>query len=81
MRLFIVLHSNSLSQIGQSGDELPGNVYVGAVEIFAGALMCIIPHPLAWEIGGAMIIDGGRRVVDGYIQASDEVCLNKPYAD
>jgi hypothetical protein len=52
--------------------ELPGNCYFGACEAFAGALLCLIPHPAAWSAGVAMIIDGGRRVADGVIQLSDE---------
>jgi hypothetical protein len=67
----------SNAQVNPPDVELPGNVYVGAMEIFAGALLCIIPHPIAWRVGGAMILDGGRRIADGYIQASDEERLNR----
>lgn len=59
--------------------ELPGNIYAGAMEIFAGALLCIIPHPYTWAIGGFMIGDGTRRIADGYIQASDEKRLHMDY--
>jgi hypothetical protein len=56
--------------------DLPGNVYVGAIEVFAGALLCIIPSRITWRLGGAMIVDGSRRIVDGFIQAKDEERLN-----
>lgn len=60
-------------------DELPGNVYVGGMEMFAGALLCIIPHPWVVGVGLFMIGDGVRRVVDGNIQAADEKRLNVDY--
>lgn len=59
--------------------ELPGNCYFGACEAFAGALLCIIPHPLTWSLGSGMIVDGGRRIVDGVIQQSDERRLDPNY--
>ncbi len=59
--------------------ELPGNCYFGACEAFAGALLCIIPHPAAWCIGTGLIVDGGRRVADGIIQLSEERRLDPNY--
>lgn len=59
--------------------ELPGNCYFGACEAFAGALICIIPHPLTWSAGIGMIADGGRRVIEGVIQLSEERRLNPNY--
>lgn len=52
--------------------ELPGNCYVGAVEIFAGALVCILPFPGTAALGLAIMGDGARRVIDGVIEVSDQ---------
>lgn len=52
--------------------ELPGNCYVGACELLAGALIAIIPVPGALWLGGAIIGDGARRIIDGVVQLSDE---------
>jgi hypothetical protein len=60
--------------------ELPGNCYFGLCEGFAGALLCIIPHPITWAAGTTMIIDGGRRLVDGIIQLGDERRYNPNHA-
>ena len=59
--------------------ELPGNCYVGACEAFAGALLCIIPHPITWSTGVALITDGGRRMFEGMIQISEERRLDPEY--
>lgn len=59
--------------------ELPGNCYFGACELLAGALLCIIPHPTAWRLGAGLAVDGGRRVVEGLIQHSDEMRLDPKY--
>ncbi len=52
--------------------ELPANVYIGALELLTGALICIVPYPGAWRVGVAVMGDGTRRVIDGFAQASDE---------
>lgn len=56
--------------------ELPANVYIGALEILTGALICIVPYPGVWRYGVAVIGDGTRRVIDGFAQASDEKRTN-----
>ncbi len=51
-----------LMQMGTAATE--DQIAIGLVEIFAGALLCIIPHPVAQAAGGGMIADGIRRVFD-----------------
>jgi len=53
-------------------EELPSNCYIGAVELFAGALVFILPVPGAQALGTLMMGDGVRRVVDGVMQLGDE---------
>lgn len=60
-------------------DELPGDCYIGACEAFAGALLCLIPHPSAYAVGTAMMLDGGRRIFDGTVQLGEERRLNPSY--
>ncbi len=43
-------------------EDPPAGVIVGAVEILAGALLCIIPHPIAYGVGAGLISDGISRV-------------------
>lgn len=45
-------------------DGTPAGVAIGLVEIFAGALACILPFPGARVVGGILIGDGARRVAD-----------------
>lgn len=52
--------------------ELPGNCYIGGCELLAGALLCLVPIPGVTWIGGLMVADGTRRVIDGVVQFSDE---------
>lgn len=55
-------------------NELPANIYAGGVELFAGALLCILTpvFPPAGYIGSTMILDGTRRVYDGVVQLGEE---------
>jgi hypothetical protein len=59
--------------------ELPGNVYVGGVEMLSGVLVCLLPFPGAATLGVFMLGDGLRRVADGYIQANDEERLRRQF--
>lgn len=61
------------SQNGVPKNELPDELIIGAVETFAGLLLCIIPHPLTWGIGGAMVVDGVRRALDGSKEGNHQV--------
>lgn len=45
---------------------------IGLVEIFAGAFLCIIPHPIAYSIGSGFILDGTRRIFDGTSEVSEK---------
>ena len=42
----------------------------GFMKTFAGALLCIIPHPLAWGVGGTLISNG---IIDMVKHAGDPV--------
>ena len=44
--------------------DLPTGLVGGSVEIFAGALFCVIPHTVTWGIGSALIADGISRIFD-----------------
>ncbi len=52
--------------------DLPGNCYMGACEMFVGALVWLIPFPGTSVLASIMIGDGVRRVADGLVQLSDE---------
>lgn len=43
-------------------DNVPAGAVIGLVEIFAGALLCIIPIPAARFVGGGVILDGLHRL-------------------
>lgn len=45
-------------------DNTPAGVAIGLVEMFAGLLLCIIPHPATIGIGAGIIADGARRIAD-----------------
>jgi len=47
-----------------SEEDIPDEMVIGMVETFGGALLCIIPHPVSFTIGTAMVGDGVRRVLD-----------------
>jgi hypothetical protein len=64
-----VAHTNSSTYTDK---ELPGNCYVGACELLAGALLCLIPTPTSMWLGTIMMGDGVRRLIDGSIQLNDE---------
>lgn len=52
--------------------DLPSNCYIGGCEMLAGALIFILPIPGAQWLGGLMVGDGVRRVIDGVQQLGDE---------
>jgi hypothetical protein len=62
----------SLSANQQEGIDLPSNVYIGAVELFASVLIFILPFPGAQAFAGVVAADGARRVFDGMQQLGDE---------
>lgn len=45
-------------------DNTPAVVAIGLIEIFTGALLCIIPHPITIGIGVGAITDGASRIID-----------------
>lgn len=53
------------------GDEFSGSVYVGGAEILAGALTCVLGlvYTPAIGLGGALMIDGIRRIADDLVEA------------
>jgi len=59
--------------------ELPSNCYVGAIELFVGALIFILPIPGAQIAAITVMGDGGRRVIDGIIQLGEERRCNPDY--
>ncbi|MBM3202085.1 MAG: hypothetical protein FJZ56_06735 [Chlamydiae bacterium] len=44
--------------------DLPQGLIIGSVEIFAGALLCIITSNVTWGIGSTLIADGISRIFD-----------------
>ncbi len=46
-------------------EELPGNMVIGAVEMFCGVLLVIIPNPLTRAAGAYLISNGATRMFDG----------------
>lgn len=59
-------------------DELPGDIYVGACELLAGALLAILPHPVTKAAAGMIMADGIKRLADGTVQLGEER-RNNPY--
>lgn len=55
----------------------PDGVIIGLVEIFAGALLCIIPTEVTWAIGGGLILDGVVRAVGATAEIAEENKLSK----
>lgn len=47
------------------GKEVSPKIAIGLVEIFAGALACIIPFPAIQAVGVGAIIDGVHRIGNG----------------
>ncbi len=45
-------------------DNTPAGVAIGLVEVLAGAILCIIPHPATIGLGVGIIADGARRIAD-----------------
>jgi len=62
-----LLNSKMLGSISSDNfiSDPPDGLVIGLVEIFAGALLCIIPHPVTYTIGGGLILDGVKRALDG----------------
>ncbi|MDE3046147.1 MAG: hypothetical protein KGJ02_05845 [Verrucomicrobiota bacterium] len=52
--------------------EIPGSCIVGAIEAGAGVLVLFIPIPGSQLVGWGLMGDGGRRILDGVIQLSEE---------
>ncbi len=46
----------------------------GFMKTIGGALLCIIPHPVAWGVGGVLMADGVREMIKnvGHQKASNE---------
>jgi hypothetical protein len=59
--------ASPLLQAAGTDKELPGTMYVGGVEALAGALVFTLGlvFPPAYGVGGALMIDGARRVFNG----------------
>jgi hypothetical protein len=62
----------SLSINQQDGVDLPSNIYIGAVELFASVLIFVLPIPGAQALSGIVAADGARRIFDGMQQLGDE---------
>jgi hypothetical protein len=47
--------------------ELPSDIYIGGAELLAGALYLIVGAliPIFYAAGGALITDGGTRIMNG----------------
>jgi len=43
--------------------KIPGPIAIGAIEILSGALVWVLPFDEAKPVGGAMILDGIRRIL------------------
>lgn len=43
--------------------EMSDNMAIGFCEVIAGALLCIIPHPLTLGIGSGLILHGGGQII------------------
>lgn len=59
-----------LMQMGTAVTE--DQLAVGLVEIFAGALLCIIPYPVAQAVSGGMIADGIHRVFNDAAEVGEK---------
>jgi hypothetical protein len=72
-----------IAQVMADGIEpdLPSNCYIGAAELFVGALIFILPFPGAQVLGITVIGDGGRRVIDGVMQLGDERRANPNFVE
>lgn len=44
--------------------EFSDEFAVGFVKALGGALLCIIPHPVTWGIGGALVADGVAQMAN-----------------
>ncbi len=45
-------------------EEPSDGVIIGAMELFGGSLLCIIPHPITLTVGGGLILDGVTRILN-----------------
>jgi hypothetical protein len=59
--------------------ELPGGIYAGGSEIFAGAIVCVLGtvFPPAYTLGIGMMVDGTRRILNAAEEMEKER-LNDP---
>ena len=62
-------------------EEVPGNCIFGGIEFLAGVVVVLLPFPGAQWLGGVMMGDGVRRVVDGAVQLSDERRADPDFAN
>jgi len=58
--------------------QVPDQLALGLSESLAGALLCIIPHPVATGIGWILIADGIRRTFNGTEEQSKLNMENRP---
>ena len=67
-------HAVNVLQIDGTDEKLPGSVYVGGVEAFAGALIFTLGlvFPPAYGVGSALMVDGARRVFNGLEEIDKE---------
>ncbi len=72
-------HTRNVNPSNLIAEDLPSNCYIGGCEMLAGALIFILPIPGAPWLGGLVVGDGARRVVDGVQQLGDERRNNPNY--
>jgi hypothetical protein len=63
--------------------ELPADIYIGGVELLAGALCMIVGTaiPPFYAVGTVLLGDGANRVFNGVSQIGDERRSGQSYAD
>jgi hypothetical protein len=67
-----VMRTRSVDDTDEPEWCIPGSLVLGAVEVVAGILVCLLPPAKAKEVGAGMMIDGVRRLFNG-LEESDEM--------
>ncbi len=67
-------HPHSAKPFTGETDELPSDIYIGAVELLAGALCCIVGvvYKPFYVAGTYLIGDGTNRIIGGVSQVGEE---------
>ncbi len=48
----------------KAGFNVSNGFAIGFVKALGGALLCVIPHPITWTIGGALVADGIKDMAE-----------------